>query len=488
MIKYNTIIICLFGILTAQKLPYGEPKYFEMNVNKELHQIIVTVPFRIPHNIIENIQPVQYQSRDLYFLKLHLEKTEPAHFKLINSHFTGDMTVFFIDLDTKGWVGPYSKETIQNTLPFISGRLNTQNILIEISVPAGNDITFPVQEIIGPERRPDNFNDVTIPTVKDKTSPNRKIIRPEKPDGFSSRGSPSQRDHLKNILLCGYWPPSNECIRPFSTNETLNPDGWIGDNWEERGYDVVSYFPTFSPPDCNGCGQGNGDLEVDYQDTSEDWWNIVDSINPVAIITFSRGNIDYSWELEWQYTNYVSWIEDFEEPLYPTPSPPDSIYPPNTPRYSSLPMDSIEAAISVAGLGLYPLIDYTYGAGNYLSEFLGYHGVWYKAQMDSLNNLNTVCYLAGHIHIGGLVDWDDAHEAVKVTLREVINVIDESEVIIGDINDDGLISILDLYFVVSFLMGEIEFDENELIIADVNFDLSVDIYDLLMISNILLDS
>jgi hypothetical protein len=47
---------------------------------------------------------------------------------------------------------------------------------------------------------------------------------------------------------------------------------------------------------------------------------------------------------------------------------------------------------------------------------------------------------------------------------------------------------VDLYFIVSFLMGEIEFDDNELIIADINFDLSVDIYDVLMISNILLES
>ena len=60
--------------------------------------------------------------------------------------------------------------------------------------------------------------------------------------------------------------------------------------------------------------------------------------------------------------------------------------------------------------------------------------------------------------------------------------------IIGDVNNDGLISMVDLYFIVSFLMGEIEFDDNELIIADVNFDLSVDIYDVLMISNFLMDS
>ena len=488
MLKYITLIICLFGVLNAQKLPYGEPKYFEIGTNEELQQITLSIPSTISQNIIENIQPVQYQSRDYYYLKIRLDKNQPAHFKLIKSHFTDEMIVYFIDLDIKGWVGPYSIQILKNNPNPISGGLNTQDILIEISVPADSDVMFPVQEIIGPEKRPENFNDLMAPTGKSGVLPAQYRVGTKKLNSFSSTVSPIQRDHLKNILLCGYWPPSNECIRPFST--ALNHDGWIGDNWEERGYDIHAYFPEFSDPDCENCGQGDGDLEVDYQDTSEDWWNIVDSINPVAIITFSRGGMDYRWEIEWMCTNWEEsqWIADFEEPLYPTPSPPDSTYPQNTPRYSSLPMDSIYSAVSLSGLNTYPVIDYTYGTGNYLSEFLGYHGLWYKAEMDSLNIISSSCHVAGHIHIGGYVDWDDAHEAVKLTLREVIEVLDENEVIIGDVNYDGLISMVDLYFIVSFLMGEIEFDDNELIIADVNFDLSVDIYDVLMISNILLES
>ena len=59
MLKNITLIICLFGILTAQKLPYGEPKYFEMGSNEKLQQITVSVPSTISQNIIENIQPVQ---------------------------------------------------------------------------------------------------------------------------------------------------------------------------------------------------------------------------------------------------------------------------------------------------------------------------------------------------------------------------------------------------------------------------------------------
>ncbi len=48
-----------------------------------------------------------------------------------------------------------------------------------------------------------------------------------------------------NILITGYWPPTNEMIRRFSTSATQNPTGWIGENWEGRGYNVHSFFPEF---------------------------------------------------------------------------------------------------------------------------------------------------------------------------------------------------------------------------------------------------
>ena len=37
------------------------------------------------------------------------------------------------------------------------------------------------------------------------------------------------------------------------------------------GICILSYFPYFDEPDCESCGQGHGDFEVDYQDTSEDY-------------------------------------------------------------------------------------------------------------------------------------------------------------------------------------------------------------------------
>ncbi len=55
--------------------------------------------------------------------------------------------------------------------------------------------------------------------------------------------------------------------------------------------------------------------------------------------------------------------------------------------------------------------------------------MWYKAQMDSLNDITQSCYLAGHIHVGGSADWSEAHEVVKITLRKVIEVIDNNRVL-----------------------------------------------------------
>jgi hypothetical protein len=338
--------------------------------------------------------------------------------------------------------------------------LKTKQILIEFSIPKGGKTSIPITK--------------TVPQWKSENLP------PYQKNPKIRQGKERNR---KNILLTGYWPPSNESIRPFSRSELLNPDGWIGEDWENRGYDIVSFFPTFNPPDCSDCGQGMGDLEVDYQDTSEDWWSIVDSIQPVAIITFSRGFIDYSWELEWKYYNLTTWSYDFTPPYLPTPNPPDNSVPINTQRYSSLPMDSIIAAIDSSDLGLTPYIDYTNGAGGYLSEFMGYHGVWHKAREDSSN---APCYLAGHVHVGGLIDWVTAQEAAKITLREVIRIADQYKTLLGDINQDGTVTILDMLMLISHILSFSSLDMDEIILADVNFDTEVDIYDLMIISNIIM--
>ena len=99
---------------------------------------------------------------------------------------------------------------------------------------------------------------------------------------------------LPNIMLAGYWPPTNDMIRQFSDNPFQNPGGWAGENWEGRGYNIYAFFPEFPDgpsgefPAC-AWGKGVGDLEVDYQDTASDFPAIAEQIEPVAILTFSRG-------------------------------------------------------------------------------------------------------------------------------------------------------------------------------------------------------
>ena len=110
----------------------------------------------------------------------------------------------------------------------------------------------------------------------------------------------------KKVVLMGYWPPTNEMLRPWSTNVAQNPGGWVGENWGGYGYDVYAYFPEF-PPDGDpsndaigapgAVGSPDFDLRVDYQATSADFWRIVDEQQPRILLTTSRGG-EIGWEIE----------------------------------------------------------------------------------------------------------------------------------------------------------------------------------------------
>ena len=454
----NIFILYLLGIIKAQELPYGMPRYFEIEVNQPIKRSAIRIQEGLKNHFFDEINPIIEGNQHLYYFEIILEKDDPIHFKIFDSTFHKSSTLYFIDIQNNGWVGPYTKDSFSNNDFILTGRMKTKNIVVELSISKNIKPKNPLGYIIHPKKM--------------------------RSSNSMSKQKSINREPNNKILLTGYWPPSNEGIRSFSQNHLLNPNGWIGGNWENRGYDIVSYFPIFTDPDCESCGQGYGDLEVDYQDTSEDWWNIIDSINPIAIITFSRGYIDYSWELEWQYFNYFYWTADFTEPFYPTPAPPDSSLPINTRRYSSLPMDSIVSQIASSGLGLTPYIDYTQGAGAYLSEFMGYHGVWHKAKMDSAN---IPCIVAGHVHVGGLIDWDTAQQAVAITLREVIKVVDEYRSLPGDVNQDGVLSIYDMLEIIDHILGNEILDNGQLDRADINLDTHIDVFDLLLLSNLILD-
>ena len=229
--------------------------------------------------------------------------------------------------------------------------------------------------------------------------------------------------HTNNILITGYWPPTNEMVRHFSTNPEQNLTGWEGQDWEGLGYDIHSYFPEF-PLGVDVDPQGEGDFTVDYQDTSEDWWRITAEINPVAIITFSRGNDDNSWEVERLQRNWgPAWRNDYEAPFKPTPSPPDSSMPQNAARLSTLPMDDIVQSVNDGAVGVNAYIDQFGGGGQFLSEYIAYHGVWYQdLHSDPSDPFQSVA--AGHIHVGGQVSIDQGRAATEISLRTLIGHVD----------------------------------------------------------------
>ena len=286
------------------------------------------------------------------------------------------------------------------------------------------------------------------------------------------------------LMVTGYWPPTNEMLRHFSQNESLNPNGWEGENWNNLGFDVVSFFPEFNPPDCNNCGQGYGDFEVDYQDTSLDFWNIVEEIEPTGIITFSRGYNNNSWELESNVYNHPSWIADYSVPLYPTPTPPDNTVLPGHNRGSGLPLELLENVLDNSDIDVNCYIDINGDAGQFLSEFMGYHGMWYhQSSLDSDNP----CMLGGHIHVGGQLSTRVAKDAAELTIETVINHLNSMIFDFGDINNDSMLNIQDLIILIGFIL-EIELPSDyDFLISDINEDNILNILDIILLVNLILE-
>ena len=461
--KFYFIFIILIRLIYPQVLPYGEPQYFTLNPETISEQVFfLNGEIKISKQKWQNNTKIINDNNVLFFMHYSLEKESSFHALLDENNFPEESELYLINPLEKSWVGPYRKEYLSTGIIYFTGRLKSSEFILELSVPRNKKIQLP---------------EISIQIISYQQS--------QKKDSEPSRIYPINTTRENPIiLLTGYWPPTNEAVRPFSQNTLLNPNGWIGENWEGLGYDIISFFPSFNPPDCTECGQGYGDLEVDYQDTSEDWWNIVEEHNPVAIITFSRGYINNSWEMEWKYYNWLGWIDDFTPPYQPTPAPPDQDSPINHMRFSSLPMTEIVDAINSADLGLYSYIDYAEGAGGYLSEYKGFHGVWYKYLME--NEDETPCYLAGHVHVGGLVDWDTAHEATLITVRKTIQYIHEHILIPGDVNRDGTINSLDIIMILSHLNGNTELTDNQFFFADMDEDAEITIHDVVLLVNELL--
>jgi len=393
----------------------------------------------------------------IYRLVIQFDGIKSGHMSIIDWQVPVDAMLFIFN-DEQSYTGPYLSRSGDD---FFSGRFISEKLTLEYYEPVNAEFSgnFKIDGIMP---------DYVIPSPQDNDIHNRTYI--------------SNRERPK-IMLTGYWPPTNEMVRHFSQDPELNPEGWQGENWEGLGYDVVSFFPQFEPADCNDCGQGYGDLEVDYQDFSQDFWPIVEEVQPVGIMTFSRGFNDMSWELENRLVNRTNWFDDYTEPLQPTPNPPDDTVNNYHVRYTSLPVDEIISAVFDAHLGLDPYLDNT-NAGMFLSEFAGYHGVWYKETYEE--DIEIPCFSGGHIHVGAQVDWDTAKEAAEVSIRTLIDYIDQFMILPGDCNGDGEVNILDVVALASVILGNSEFTPSQTTAADMDGNGLLNILDIIAIVNLIL--
>lgn len=255
--------------------------------------------------------------------------------------------------------------------------------------------------------------------------------------------APSYGVGHRNILVTGYWPPTNEMLRPFSRNSAQNPGGWIGENWEGRGYDVHAYFPEF-PGGTGSNPRGTGDFEVDYQDTAADLERIINEFRPVAIVSFSRANTSIGWELEPAYQRFrlpgeaqlpgrsiPIYSQDYFGNRYPTEAlagvPIGEVHVSNLPMTnivsavsSAIPSNQINAFIPAYNPATPDTFDY---AGAFLSGYLPFLAARYR---DS-HNLPGDPYrlvMSGHVHVGTSLNVGVGTQATMITLREVTRSLD----------------------------------------------------------------
>jgi hypothetical protein len=450
------ILFTLFCVSFGQVAPYD----FSSSKTHSDNKFIVSdsmIDQRLDISLNDYSNEVIIDSKRYIEFPITLENLRTIKIQLNHSDVPSGTKFFLIDLDDNDFIGPFY--ALNNYIKL--GAINASNFIIQCIIPNTNAMQ--------------NFN-LRLERIYDLSN-----LAIKKNEEYFSAPTNDRENPI--IVVTGFWPPTNEMIRHFSQDINLNPSGWQGEDWQGSGYDVIAFFPEFEDPDCSSCGTGYGDFEVDYQDTSGDFWSIIDQIDPISIITFSRGYTDESWELEFNYYNRTNWSGDYVNPFLPTPNPPDSDVPAGFLRNSNLPMQEIMDDINSSGLGLNSYIDIDGHPGAFVSEFMGLHGVWYR---DLYQFDDNPCYLAGHVHVGGLIDWDTATEAAEITISTVIESLNEYTYIPGDANNDENIDILDIITAISHILGNQILEGPSFYAADMNSNGIINIQDIILIINLIL--
>jgi hypothetical protein len=90
-------------------------------------------------------------------------------------------------------------------------------------------------------------------------------------------------------------------------------------------------------------------------------------------------------------------------------------------RHSTLPVQEIEDAVNEQ-TSINAWVDWDGNPGAYLCEYIAYLGMWYQAEHNSTDDPNQ-CLASGFIHVKNTIDLDDAMDATKITIREVIKYL-----------------------------------------------------------------
>ncbi len=225
------------------------------------------------------------------------------------------------------------------------------------------------------------------------------------------------------VMLTGYWAPTAEMIYRFSDNPELNPEGWIGEDWEGRGYDIYAFFPAFNV--------NTREFEVDYQATWSDFWARTDEYHPEIIISFGATD-NGPWEIEYRAVNRTNWDPDDIEPYYPTPNPPDSTIAGGESRYATLPLYNIRNAVNEQ-TATHAWVDSYGDPGSFLCNYIAYLGMWYQAQHAEEDD-EHYCRAAGFIHVNGEMPLLEATVATQVTLRAVFDYYENIADLAGSVS------------------------------------------------------
>jgi pyrrolidone-carboxylate peptidase len=222
----------------------------------------------------------------------------------------------------------------------------------------------------------------------------------------------------RNVILTGFWPPSNQMIADFSMDNRLNPAGWKGGNWRGLGYNVYAFFPEF-PSGTQTNPKGNGDFEVDYQDTLLDFQRIVNKYKPIVIICYGMGQ--GPWEIEQNAVVHTQWHDDYLPQTQPDTKWLEKTLPDGY-GHSTLPVDTIADAVNNANLGVYAWVDKQGDCGDFLCDYMACLAMAYQKQHGDSSQLDY-CAAAGFIHVGPSVTLEQAKQAQDVTLDTILRHI-----------------------------------------------------------------